>query len=177
MEESSSKNRSPSDIPSWIMLGFALGALLVWGIERPRRSEPAGGGPQALPASPPPPSAAPQPGPISTSLSTVENVFSEWSRFAVWENDATEIAIWNTHSRGYDEYFEVMRIGDQFYFRSISRLTRPILTHGGVPPECPLQFTESEQQRQQWLRENPQAQSEESLKALGVSLGNKSNHP
>jgi hypothetical protein len=163
------------------MLGFVLGALLVWAIERPTR-RPAAEEAKA-PAAPAAAMAAPVgrvPGhspAAGTSLSTVENVFAQWGKYAVWDNDATEVAIWNTESRGYDECFEVVRIQDQPYFRSIPHLTHPPLTHGGAPPECPMQFTETEEQRAQWLKENEKAGAEEAIRALGASLGNKPANP
>jgi len=45
-----------------------------------------------------------------------------------------------------------MKAGENYYFRSITALTRPVLTHG-VVSDSPLQFTETEGQRQEWLRE------------------------
>jgi hypothetical protein len=52
----------------------------------------------------------------------------------------------------YSDCFEVLKTADGYYYRSIPRLTRPILTHGSSD-ESPLQFTETERQRQEWQGE------------------------
>jgi hypothetical protein len=143
------------------MLGFVLGALFV--IALPRRHPESPPPPAAEPARPPP--AARQP----PRLTTAEAVFTEWARYAVWENDRTEVAIWNAETGDYTDCFEVLRSGDGYYFRSISRLTRPVLTHG-VRPDSPLRFTETEEQRQEWLGQKAQ----EDWRALGEAMHPKS---
>ncbi len=148
----------PSQIPSWAMLGFALGALFVLALPS-RRAEPA--------------AAAPPPAPVPLALaapriSTVEAVFSEWGKYASWEHDHTEVALWNAEAGAYADCFEILRVGDRLYFRSIPALTRPVLRHG-VSPNSPLQFTESEAQRREWLREA----SEENWRQIGEALRHK----
>ena len=59
-----------------------------------------------------------------------------------------------------------MRFGDGIYFRSIPRLTRPVLTHG-ITADSPLEFTETEEQRREWLHE---ASAEENWRAVGEAL-------
>jgi hypothetical protein len=157
------------------MVGFILGALLVWGIRRPSRPAP-----EAARAPAPTTAAAPIRAEASseeTPFSTVQNVFAVWGRYAVWQDDATQIAVYNTRTRDYRDCFEVIRIQDECYFRSIPRLTHPVLTHGGVPEECPIQFTETEEQRERWLRENNKAGAEDAMDALGASLGNRPQQP
>ncbi len=135
-----------SKTPSWIMLGFILGALTV--LTFPRK-----------PAPPAPVRIDPAPRPVLATPPTVErglffeSVFAEWSKYAVWENDVTEVAFWNSETKAFSDRFEVVRTGDGYYFRSIARFTRPELTHG-VPENSPLQFTEPDAVRQQWLKEN-----------------------
>jgi len=130
----------PSQVPSWITLGFALGALFVMALPRPREL--------ARPAAPAPaPALRPAPAP---QLTTIEAVFEQWQQYAVWSGETTQVAMWNSVTQGYSDCYEVLRVGDNLYFRSIPALTRPILTHG-VVPESPLQFTESAAARQQWL--------------------------
>ena len=133
-----------SKTPSWIMLGFLLGALFVW----------------SLPHPPPPPAPAavvadkPE-APVVLSaprLTAIEAVFEEWGRYAVWENDVTEVALWNSEARAYTDCFEVVRTGDHSYFRSIPRLTRPVLTRG-IRENSPLQFTELPGDRAEWMRQ------------------------
>ena len=136
------KKAKPSLAPSWVMLGFIVGALFVWAL--PQRQPPA---PPVERAAEPPRAAPPVP-----QLTTIEAVFAEWGRFAVWDNDLTEVALWRSETGSYSDCFEVLRTGSAYYFRSIPRLTRPVLTHG-VRTESPLQFTETEAQRAEWLGE------------------------
>lgn len=120
-----------SKTPSWITLGFVLGALFVLAL--PSRDEkPAGG---------PPP--APEPSPVRLerpALTEIEAVFADWGESAIWQNDVTEVALWDTARRSYSLFYEVVRHEGAHYFRSIPRLTRPILTEG-VPTNTPLQYT------------------------------------
>jgi hypothetical protein len=83
-------------------------------------------------------------------LTEVEAVFAEWERYAVWKNDLTQVAMWDTEKRSYSICYEVLRQGGQFYFRSIPNLTRPLLTRG-VPADAPLQFAETEESRRAWI--------------------------
>ncbi len=127
-----------SKTPSWITLGFALGALFVW----------------SLPDPPPPPPPKAETTIVKLErpkVTEIEAVFAEWSEFAVWKNDITEVAMWDAARRSYSIFYEVLRNGDLYYFRSISQLTRPVLTHG-VPENAPLQYTETEEMRREWMR-------------------------
>jgi len=130
-----------SKTPTWLTLGFVLGAVFVWAL--PNRDVP--------PAETPPVRAAPAPRPLAR-LSTIEAVFTDWARHASWENEITEVALWDVDTKTFADCYEVVRSGDNLYFRSISRLTRPVLDHG-VPDASPLQFTETLARRQEWLRE------------------------
>jgi hypothetical protein len=155
----------PSQVPSWVTLGFALGALFVLAL--PRRA----------PAPPPVPSVQeaeahedPVAGP--PRLTTIEAVFASWDKFAVWSDDTTEVALWDPGTKAFSEYYEVIRNGNEYYFRSISALTRPVLTHG-VVENSPLQFTETATQRQKWLddvnKENWKALAQGAHDALAPS--------
>jgi hypothetical protein len=127
-----------SKTPSWISLGFVLGALFVLLLPSPKP-----------PAGPPP--APPQVVKLERpKITEIEAVFATWGERAVWKNDLTEIALWDTERHSYSLYFEVLRNGDVMYFRSIPHLTRPILTRG-ADPQAPLQFTETEETRREWL--------------------------
>jgi hypothetical protein len=122
----------PSQIPSWVSLGFALGALFV--IALPRHS-----GPDAPePAPPEPVLRAVTP----SRVSTIEAVFSDWGKFAQWNGSMTEIGLWNPETKSYSDFFEVVRMGDALYFRSIPGLTRAV-TKTEAPIECPLEFAEA----------------------------------
>jgi len=149
MEADEPKPPSPrqlSKIPSWISLGFVLGALFVWSLPPPA-TDPAA---PAVVRSPTP--TAPAGSQVPPTLSDIEAVFAVWGHHAVWAHDLTEVALWDSQSLAFSRYYEVLRSGENYYFRSLDRLTRPILTHG-VREDSPLQYTETEEMRQQWLRE------------------------
>jgi len=148
----------PSQIPSWVMLGFVLGAAFVLALPG-RRGPPAREA--APPASPPAVKYV-----VAPHLTTVEAVFAEWGKYAVWDNDVTEVALWNADSKDFTDFYEVVRLGDSTYFRSIPHLTRPVLTHG-VIAGSPLEFTETDAQREEWLR----ARDDETWRTLSGSTG------
>ena len=125
----------PSRIPSWAMLGFVL--ALPRRASKPQAEEPVQAVPLAAPLAPP-------------RLTTIEAVFAAWGKYAVWDGDLTQVALWSAETKNFSDCFEVFRAGDALYFRSIPRLTHPVLTHG-VTGDSPLQYTETEAQRQQWL--------------------------
>jgi hypothetical protein len=130
-----------SKTPSWITLGFLLGALFVWTLPRPEKNRDTvlstDVAPRVVQLERP-------------KLTEVEAVFAEWERYAVWKNGTTQIAMWDTEKRSYSIFYEVLRSNDEYYFRSIPRLTRPLLTRG-VPSEAPLQFAETEESRRAWI--------------------------
>ena len=145
------KREQLSKTPSWIMLGFALGVacVLAW----PRKEVPR----PALTATP---EARRWPTMVAPTLPTIERakffegVFAEWNKHAVWENELTEVAFWSAEAKSFSEHFEVFRSGERFYFRSIPQFTRPVLTHGDIPENSPLRFTEPQAERDRWLKEN-----------------------
>lgn len=128
-----------SKTPSWVTLGFVLGALFVWALPHPEKTGPMPGANQTLTVQL-----------LRPKATEIEAVFAEWSRFAVWENELTEVALWDVDRKGYSICYEVLRSGEALYFRSIPRLTRPVLNHGLAGP-MPLQFTETEASRREWL--------------------------
>ena len=123
-----------SKTPSWITLGFVLGVLFVLAL----RSD--GDAPKPKPATaiPSPPVKLERP-----RVTDIEAVFADWGHHAVWHNDLTEVALWDTAKRSYSQFYEVLRSGDVYYFRSIDRLTHPVITQG-MPRDCPLLFTQPE---------------------------------
>lgn len=147
----------PSPTLSWATLGFVVGALFILTLPS-RRAAPPPPAPAAIAPSAPVVLARPQ-------FTTIEAVFAEWGHFAVWEGDLTEVALWNSQSESYADCFEVLRLGSNTYFRSIPHLTRTVLTHG-VPPDSPLEFTETAAQRAEWLGQKTQAE----WKSLGNSV-------
>lgn len=135
--------------PSWVMLGFLLGAATVWMMERSK-----------TPPAPVPVTVAPKPVRVEPSpLTMIEAVFAEWGTYAVWENNVTEVALWRPETRTYSECYEVRKIGGELYFRSIPKLTHRVVRSGSpLPSDAPLQFTETEAHYQAWLaqgREEP----------------------
>ena len=148
MDESRSKRRPSvkdlSKTPSWVMLGFLLGAAFVWTL---RRAEPSVRTVVIAPAK----SSVPAPR-HPTELTIVEAVFAQWDHFAIWENDVTQVAMWDVAEREFSNFYEVRRIHGDYFFRSIPRLSNRIVRHGNpVPAECPLRFTETEEQYRDWL--------------------------
>lgn len=137
-----------SKTPSWVMLGFVLGALTVVALPPLRKEKPA---PPAMAAARTEPAgnAAARPAP---QLSTIEAVFEEWARGAVWDADSTEVALWNAQTRDFTDYYEVLRYAGRYYFRTLPSLTRRVIARGKPIPNCPLLFTETEEQYQEWLQ-------------------------
>lgn len=148
-----------SKTPSWIMLGFILGALFVWLL--PRDPEPAAPPAPARRAAP-----AETPRTALTTLTTIEAVFEAWGQHAVWDNDLTEVALWNSGTKSFSECYEIRRTRDTLYFRSIPKLTRLVIRHGKPLPDSPLQFTETEEQYRDW-KEN--GRTERPVEARGSS--------
>ena len=133
-----------SRTPSWVMLGFVLGALAVYAMMRPREGPPPAGAPVAAAAP------TPEPKREAPALSTIEAVFATWGENAVWQANTTEVVLWNSRDRGFTDCYEVRQIGGVNYFRSIPALTRRVIRRGKEIPECPLQFTETEEQYREW---------------------------
>jgi hypothetical protein len=144
-----------SKTPSWVMLGFVLGVLAVLGFQR-ERSEPVAAKAETSVMEPPPVKGAvdgvEEPARSVTSLedrpslAVIEAVFAEWGGYALWENEVTEVALWNSLTNDFTDYFEVLRTEAGYYYRSVPRLTRP-WTDARPPRESPLRFTEPHEQR------------------------------
>jgi hypothetical protein len=105
-------------------------------------------------------------------IAVIEAVFAEWGSSASWENDVTEVALWSSETGSYSQCFQVIRTGGMYFFRSIPRLTRPVLTRG-VRDNSPLQFTESEAQRAEWIG----AKNQETWRALSEAARNQAAPP
>lgn len=147
-----------SKTPSWVMLGFLFGAAFVWAFksEVPKPAAVTTAGAVARNA------AAAEPARVSlTTITTIEAVFAEWGHHAVWENDLSELALWNSETKRFSEFYEVRRTRDGYYFRSIPKLTRLIIRHGKLLPNSPLQFTETEAQYRDWLENGRQERPDE----------------
>ena len=138
-----------SQAPSWVIVGFVAGILVMLGFR---------GGDEEPEAAPPPPAPEPTAHEImaeepqvtsesdAPSLEIVEALFSAHQEFAFWNEDRTEIAVWNSHTLSFSDHFEVVRHDDGWYFRPILRFTRlPIEGYG--PPNSPILFTETAEER------------------------------
>lgn len=130
--------------PSWVMLGFLLGAATVWLMQRGTEKPVAVGNlavsPRAVPVA-------------ASPVTTIEAVFAEWGHHAQWEGNLTEVAMWRTEPSAYSEFYEVRKVGETLYFRSIPKLTRRLIRHGKpLPDHAPLQFTQSDTQYREWLQ-------------------------
>jgi hypothetical protein len=129
-----------SKVPSWLLVGFVVGALFVGLLRRDYlvRSSPvqaSGGNVESTLASPSP---AVRPG--EPSLSAVEAIWSVWGEHAVWVEEVTQISIWNTETLAFTDFFEVTRRADSYFFRCIPRLSRPVVDRG-LGKAAPIQFT------------------------------------
>lgn len=144
--ETSPSPATMSKTPSWIMLGFVLGALFVVALPT-RKQEPSFEEERARLAAVPKPEPPREPQP----LAIVEAVFSEWRDYAVWSDGTTEVALWNSRYRDFTDYYEVRRVAGDYFFRTIPALTRRPLPRGSVPEDCPLRFTETEAQYREGL--------------------------
>ncbi len=139
------------------MLGFILGAAFIWAL--PRHEPPV----RPIIVAPPAPksTAAAEP----RELTTIEAVFDRWSEYAVWDDDLTQVALWNGAVGDFAEFYEVLRVNRAYYFRSIPHLTNRIVRHGKpVPAECPLQFTETDEQYREWREHDRYERPAENLR-------------
>ena len=138
-----------SQAPSWVMVGFLAGALMMWSLGD-REPDP----PERQPAPPPPRTAqeimSEQPQVTArdngASLKVVEALFSALQEWALWTEDRTEIGVWNSHTLSFSDRFEVVRLNDSWYFRPIAQFTR-LPMEGYGPPNSPILFTETAEQR------------------------------
>lgn len=158
-QEEAPRPKPPSMAFSWATLGFILGALFVLAAPWHHPEPP----PPETPSAPPPAPPAERVSP--PELTTIEAVFDKYQKYAVWDEDTTQVVLFDPQTKSFSDPYEVLRSGGAYYFRSIPELTRPLLTHG-VPEDCPLEFTETEEQREEWIR----AVNDENWKAIRQSI-------
>jgi hypothetical protein len=148
------KREALSKTPSWVMLGVLIGGVIGytakthWDNRSRAEAEAAAAVERARPT--PTPTPLPPP-PSKASLTDLEAVFQRWQARAVWRNDVTEVAFWDPASNQFSEYVEILRNGDDYYFRSIPHLTRPF-SEETMPKEAPLRFTDPEAHPERHLR-------------------------
>lgn len=121
-----------SKTPSWITLGFILGAVFVYSLPREDKRAQA----TTTPTAPAQSQRLERP-----KLSDIEAVFAEWGRYALWADDITQVALWDTDKHEYSIFYEVLRSEGNYYFRSISRIDRFVPPEEiRLPPNSPLRF-------------------------------------
>ena len=138
------------------MVGFVLGCLFAYVVDKELAKRRA----RETPPAPPPAAVAPSPEPAAAkpvtrlSLSEVDAIFRALSDNAVWENNISEIVMWNPAAKKFSEPLEVLRSGDDYYYRPLTRLTRPLITNRAEAGEIIL-FTETESLRARRLESIP----------------------
>lgn len=135
-----------SKIPSWIMLGFVLGALFVWAL--PRRE------PAPVPVVSAPPRVATVAAPAHPRFSDLEASFLEWQQYAVWAGDVTYVCMWDAPSLTFRDCYQVLRRGDDLFFRSVPR-PKNLRALEGVPEKSPLEFLNPVPEGRSLLWERP----------------------
>lgn len=135
-----------SKVPSWIMLGCIIGAIVALTVKQQIDARDAQRVAAANALVKPTPTPTPTPPPHRASLYEYEDIFDRWEERAVWWHDLTQVAFWNPTTNQYSEYVEVLRNGDDYYFRTIPKLTWPLIDVG-VAPDQPLRFAEPESVR------------------------------
>lgn len=126
------------------MLGFVLGALFVFALpDRTPKSAPAVAITATEPARPVVPRDPPP-------LSRIEIIFEKYGEGAVWSDNTTEVAMWDSVEERYADFYEIRRLDGKLYFRSIPQLTRRIIARGKIQADALLQFTETEEQYRDW---------------------------
>ncbi|MGC4074531.1 MAG: hypothetical protein QM760_18935 [Nibricoccus sp.] len=147
-----------SKTPSWIMVGFVIGCVFAYIVNREveRRGQGTVPGPVASsrPAPAPAPAVPETPPAMRLSQNEVDAMFHQVSENAVWENDLTQIAVWNPLTKKFSDLVEVMRSGEYFYYRPLTHLTRPLITAEAGEGVLIL-FTETEAARAKRLEPIP----------------------
>jgi hypothetical protein len=122
----------PSKTPSWIMLGFLLGALFMWKLPRLKPTPPAA-----------PSISAPAVPKVATRprMTDVEAAFEAYRQYALWTNDGiTYVCFWDgVETQTFRDCFQVLQRGEELFFRSVPRPAN-LRAREDVPKECPLQF-------------------------------------
>ena len=142
MSDPKPRRESLSKTPSWIMLGFVIGCIVAFTVKQQFFSLPNPPAPVVTTKQVESPEPVRKPEPAHAPLSEMEAIFYQWRGNAVWLHDITEVAFWDRETNKYSEYVEVMRSGDETYFRTIPQLTRPLIDE--VPLNAPIRFTEPE---------------------------------
>lgn len=118
-----------SHAPSWILIGFVVGCLVAHSAIRYYdahwASKPA---PVIEPVKPPTAAEkAERAKKNRPDLWLVEALFEQRAPEVVWQDNLTEIVLWNEATNDFKDGVEVLRRGDKFYYRSIDQLTRHVI--------------------------------------------------
>ncbi len=148
MSETPAPKPSPeklSKAPSWMLIGFVAGILVAHSGIRYYDTHW-----KPIPAPPPEPVRPPTPEEKAEraaknrpDLWLVEALFEQRAPEAIWQDNLTEIILWNAATNDFKDGVEVLRRGEKFYYRSIDKLTRLPLDQG-VAPNATLVLTEPE---------------------------------
>ncbi|MBI2518233.1 MAG: hypothetical protein HYV95_15230 [Opitutae bacterium] len=141
-----------NSFPLWLTLGFAMGLSFGWVMFKSDTSK-APPAAEQVKVREKPAAASDAPRDAGT-LAGAEQTFQRWGGYAVWEDDATEIAVWNARRKRFSDFYEVRRVHGQFYFRTIQRLSRPFIDHG-VRGRLPIVFTEPQADHDAFHRQHP----------------------
>ncbi len=150
----------PSQVPSWIMVGFVVGALAMWLFESGEKASESETVVEAVaPAPAEPTTAEPLDNPLNMggkpSIEVVQDLFAGLRDWAFWTDDRTEFAVWNSTTLSFSDHFEVIRGPDADYFRAIPAFSRLPL-NGYGPENSPILFTETAEQRaKRYYQANP----------------------
>lgn len=156
------EDRAPTPAPlsktsSWVTVGFLLGAATVWAYLSHQE--------RLAPAAPVTLSEWPAKKQFDRApLTEIEAVFFKYQEHAVWERNLTEVVMWRGDTQTFSEWYEVRRVGEDFYFRSILHISanRRLITHGKpLAADVPLRFTETEAQYMEWFEHGRFERTEE----------------
>ncbi len=142
-----------SQAPSWMLIGFIAGCIVAhWAIRYYDKNF----------ASPKPAEATRVAPPTEEEVQAkaaknrpdlwlVEALFEQRAPEVVWQDNLTEIVLWNAATNDFKDGIEVLRRGDKFFYRTIDKLTR-VPINQGIPADATLVLTEPEVVRK--IREN-----------------------
>lgn len=161
-DPSTLKTEKPSQIPSWVMVGFVIGVLTMWAFQSrgPDKAEietaqkvagPAAEAVEILRGESNPMAREDQP-----SIELVSALFDQFREYAFWNNRRTEIGVWNGRTLAFSDRFEVLVTEGRTFFRPIESFSRlPLEGYG--PDDSPILFTETAAQRaERYFRANPE---------------------
>ena len=131
--------------PLWLILGLAAGLLAGWIIFGSRETAKIAVVDQM-------PAEGEEQGPVT--LAAAERLFQKWGGYAVWENDITQLAVWNVRKHEHADFYEVYRVRGRFFFRSLQQLNWVLIDHGHKVVE-PIWFAEPVAARAQFYQDNP----------------------